>query len=146
VKACCSRDHLAPDRVVWVVRVDERDEVRGDVDPELVLGREAFPLVVGQVEDLLDLFQIVDPMAQLPAPVVPLLVRDVLPDRGAPTDRGSTVRAEHLRRVAPVDERRLRARSPRFGGLMGDGVLDLVGVQLERPPGARRAAEATANA
>ena len=30
------RDHLAADRVVGVVRIDEADEIRGDVHPELV--------------------------------------------------------------------------------------------------------------
>ena len=41
--------------------------------------RQAVALLVGQVEDLLDLLEVVDPVAELPAPVVPLLVGDVLP-------------------------------------------------------------------
>ena len=43
------RDDLAADRVVRVVRVDEADEVRRDVDPELVGRRQALALLVGQV-------------------------------------------------------------------------------------------------
>ena len=39
-------------------------------------------LLVGQLEDLLDLLEVVDPVAELPAPVVPLLVGDVLPASG----------------------------------------------------------------
>ena len=58
-----------------------------DVDPELVRRAQARPLLVGQLQDLLDLLEIVDPVAELPAPVVPLLVRDVGPQRRAPADR-----------------------------------------------------------
>ena len=127
------RDHLAADRVVRVVGVDQADEVRRDVDPELVLGREALALVVGQVQDLGDLLEVVDPVAELPAPVVPLLVRDVLPDRGAAADRRAAVRPEGLGGIASIDERRLGGGQR--GRLVGNRGLDLVGVQLERPPG-----------
>ena len=41
------------------------------------------PLLVGELEDLLDLLEVVDPVAELPAPVVPLRVRDVFPQRSA---------------------------------------------------------------
>ena len=43
------RDDLAADRVVRVVRVDQADEVRRDVDAELVGRGQALALLVGQV-------------------------------------------------------------------------------------------------
>ena len=110
------RDDLAADRVVRVLRVDQADEVRRDVDPELVGGGQPFALLVGQLEDLLDLVELVDPVAQLPAPVVPLRVRDVLEDRGAAADRGRPVGAERTRRVGQVDERRLGGGASRRPG------------------------------
>jgi hypothetical protein len=95
----------AADRVVRVVGVDERHEVGRDVDPELVGSREPLALVVGQVEHLLEVLERVEALRELPAPVVPLLVRDVLPDPGRWLTAG--VGAETLRGVAQVDERRL---------------------------------------
>ena len=56
------RDDLAADRVVRVVGVDQADEVRRDVDPELVRRGQALALLVGQVQDLLDLGEVVDPV------------------------------------------------------------------------------------
>jgi len=77
------RDDLAPDRIVRVVRVHEADEVGRHVHPELVRRGEALALVVGEVEDSLDLAELVDAVGELPAPVVPLLVGHVRPDRCA---------------------------------------------------------------
>ena len=104
------RDDLAADRVGGVVRVDQADEVRRDVDAELVRRREPLTLVVGQVQDRLDLLEVVDPMAELPAPVVPLLVGDVRPERGAPADGRPAVGPELAGRVGEVDERQPRSR------------------------------------
>src|SRR5262249_13585141 len=84
--------------------IDERDEVRRDVDAELVRRAQAFALFVGQVEDLLDLFEVIDAMRQLPAPVVPLLVGHVGPHRRAPADRRLAIRTHPARRVAQIDE------------------------------------------
>ena len=126
------RDDLQPDRVVRVLGVDQAHEVGRDVDPELVRHREALALLVGQLEDLLDLLEVVDPVAELPAPVVPLLVGDVFPDRGAAADGRGAVRAERAGRVGEVDERSL-GRGP--GGLLvGDGGLDLLCVHAGEPP------------
>ena len=121
------RDHLAADRVGRVLRVDEADEVRGDVDPELVRRREARSLLVGQLEDLLDLLEVVDPVRELPAPVVPLLVGNVLPARGAAADGRPAIGTEGAGRVATIDEGRL-GQGPR-GRLVGYRRRDLLGVQ-----------------
>ena len=99
------RDDLPTDGVSRVFGVDEADEVGRDVDAELARRGEAGALVVREVEDLLDLGKVVDPVTQLPAPVIPLGVGDVLPDRGAAADRGSSVGAERASRVGAVDER-----------------------------------------
>ena len=101
------RDDLAADRVVRVVRVDEADEVGGHVHPELVGGGEALALVVGEVQDPLDLGEVVDAVGELPAPVVPLRVRHVLPDRRSPAHSRPSVRAQASRGIAEVDERSL---------------------------------------
>ena len=111
-----ARDDLPADRVVRVLRVHQADEVRRDVDAELLGRGQALALVVGQLEDLLDLLEVVDPVAQLPAPVVPLLVGDVRPQRGAAADRGSPVRPEDLGRVRAVDERDVAPRRARRPG------------------------------
>ena len=126
------RDDLAADRVVGVVGVDQADEVRRDVDPELVRCAQAGALLVGEVEDRLDLLEVVDAVAELPAPVVPLLVGDIGPERRAAADGGPAVRAEHLGGVAAVDERLLGGGLA--GLLVGDRELDLLGVQPVRPP------------
>ena len=80
------RNHLAPNGVVGILRIDQADEVRSDVDPEFVRGGEPGPLFVRQLQDPLDLVEVIDPVAELPPPVVPLGVRNVLPARGTPTD------------------------------------------------------------
>ena len=123
------RDDLATDGIVRVVGVDEAREVRRDVDPELVVRGQPGLLLVGEVQDLADFLERVDPMTELPAPVVPLLVGDVRPDRRAPAARGPAVRTEGLRGVAAVDERRLGEGARRV--LVRDGGLDLLGVQLD---------------
>jgi hypothetical protein len=127
-------DDLAADGVAGIVRVDEADEVGRDVDPELVRSAQALAFLVGQVEDLLDLGQVVDSVTELPAPVVPLLVGHVLVDRRAPTDRRSAVRSEGPRRVGEVEERGLGQGL--LGVLVRDGALDLLGVHAGWPPGA----------
>ena len=119
------RDDLAANRVVRVVRVHQADEVGRDVDPELVGGAQPFALFVAEVQDLLDLREVVDPVRELPAPVIPLLVGDVRPERGTAADRGPAVGAERTGRVAPVDERRLGRRNR---SLLGERRLDLAGV------------------
>ena len=90
-------------------------------------------LLVGQLEDLLDLREVVDPVAQLPAPVVPLRVGHVLPERGAAADGGRAVRAERPGRVGQVDERGLGRGAGRV--LVRDRGLDLLGVQRGRASG-----------
>ncbi len=131
------RDDLATDRVVRILGIDQADEVRGDIDAELVVGRESLSFLIGELEDLLDLFEVVDPVRELPAPVVPLRVRDVLPERGTAADRGLPVGAEHARRIGGVDEWGLGREARHFR--VGDGDLDLLGVQPSGPPAATNA-------
>ena len=95
--------------------------------------RQALALLVGQLEDLLDLGEVVDPVAELPAPVVPLLVGDVLPDRRAAADGRAAVRRRARGPGREVDERRLGGGAG--GVLVGDRGLDLLGVQRGEPPG-----------
>ena len=78
------RDHLSAHGVVGIGRVDQRDEVRRDVHPEQVGGRQSFRLALGELEDLSDLVRRVEAMAELPAPTVPLIVRNVGVQRGSP--------------------------------------------------------------
>ena len=128
-----ARDDLAADRVVGVLGVDQADEVGRDVDPELVGCGQAVPLVIGQLEHLLDLGEVVDPMAELPPPVVPLRVGDVVPDRRPAADGRGAVGTDRERRISQVDERGL-GRAP-GGFLVRDRCLDLLGVQRGEPPG-----------
>ena len=128
------RDDLAADRVGRVVRVDQADEVGRDVDAELVRCRETLPLVIGQVQDRLDLREVVDPMTELPSPVVPLLVGDVRPDRGAPAHGRPAVGPELAGRIGEVDERQFGRGARRV--LVRDGGLDLLGVHAGGPPAA----------
>ena len=100
------RDDLAADRVVRVVGIHEAGEVGRDVDPELVGRGQALALLVGELEDLLEVSEIVDAVAELPLPVVPLLGRHVGPQRCATADRGQAVRPQAQRRVALVHEGR----------------------------------------
>ena len=121
------RDDLAADRVVRVLRVDQADEVRRDVDAELVGRRETLALLIGQLEDPFDLLEVVDPVRQLPTPVVPLLVGHVLEDRRAAADGRLAVGSERPCRVRKVHEGRLRGGA--LGVLMRDHGPDLVCVQ-----------------
>ena len=127
------RDDLQADRIVGVVGVDQAHEVRRDVDAEPVRDRQPLALGVGQVQDLLDLGEVVHAVAELPAPVVPLLIGHVRPHRGPATHGGTPVGSEGAGRIEPVDERGLSCGSGRI--LVGDRRLDLLGVQLSRPPG-----------
>jgi len=126
------RNHLAADRVVRILRVDQADEVRGDVDAELAVGGEAFALVVGELEDLADLFERVDAIAELPAPVVPLLVRHVGPLRCAATAEWLAIGTNGLGWIA-----RIHPGSIGGGGRGGVALQDLRCVHVV-PPTPRR--------
>ena len=101
------RDDLAADRVVGSSGSIRLMKYGVMSTRNLSGAREAGPLLVGEVEDRLDLLEVVDAVAQLPAPVVPLLVGNVVPERRAAADGGLAIRAERLGRVAAVDERLL---------------------------------------
>src|SRR3990172_5284687 len=109
-------DDLAAERVVGVLRVDQAQEVRRDVHAELVRRREALALLVGQLQDPLDFLEVVDPVRELPAPVVPLLIGDVRPTRSTAAARGLPVRTERLGRVAQIHEWRFRRHLDRRTG------------------------------
>ena len=96
------RDDLAPDGVVRVVGVDEADEVRRHIHPELVRCGQTVTLLVGEVEDLLDLGEIVHAVRELPAPVVPLLVGHVHPECRAAAAGRLAIRAQDARGIAWV--------------------------------------------
>ena len=76
---------LQPDRVVGIVGVDQGEVVRRD--GELVLGlqgADGFQLLRGEGEQVAELADGADGVLRLPAPVVPLVVGDVAPERVAP--------------------------------------------------------------
>jgi hypothetical protein len=98
------RYHLAADRVVRIIGVDQAGEVGRDVDAELVRRRQAVALFLGQIEDGCDLVECVDPVRQLPAPIVPLLVWNVGPQRRPPADGGHAVGAQPACGIALIDE------------------------------------------
>jgi hypothetical protein len=79
----CTRNDLLADRVIWVLRIDQRDEVRGHIHAEQAAGLECFALALGQRDDLFYFLDRIQAMAQLPAPVVPLFIRNVGVDWGA---------------------------------------------------------------
>ena len=87
-------------------------------------------------EDLLDLGEVVDAVAELPAPVVPLLIGHIRPHRGAAAHGGTAIRAQGLRRVGGIHERRLGRGAGRV--LVRDRGLDLLGVQRVSTSGLRR--------
>ena len=70
-------DDLLADWVVGVIGVDQRDEVGGHVHPEQAGGGEGFALAFGQREDVLEIFDGVKPVAELPAPAVPFVIRNI---------------------------------------------------------------------
>ena len=89
--------------------------------------RQAVALLVGEVEDLLDLVEVVDAVRELPAPVVPLARRARPPTAGrAPADGRLAVGPKGPRRVARVDE---GLRGGRLGGSSVRRCLDLLLVQ-----------------
>ncbi len=73
----CGGDHLLADWIVRIVRIDQRNEVGRDIHAKQVRCRERFPLAVGERDNLFKLLGGVDPVAELPAPVVPFLVRHI---------------------------------------------------------------------
>ena len=76
-------DDLKADRIAGIVRINQRCEVRGNIHPEQAPGGERFALAVGEVQDLLEVLNRIQAMAELPAPVVPFLRRNILVNRGA---------------------------------------------------------------
>jgi len=122
-------DYLAADRVVGVAGVNQAREIRRDVDPELVVGGEALALLVGEVQDLADLLERVDPVAELPAPVVPFLVGHVRPQWSAAASSREAIGPERLCGVAGIHPWRLRLD---LGGMVPGRETDFLGVHAWR--------------
>ena len=99
------RDDLAPDGVFGVVGIDEADEVRGDVHPELVRRGQALALLVGERQHGAQRLEVVDAVRELPAPVVPALIGDIGPDLRAVAALGPSIRVDRTRRVTRVHPR-----------------------------------------
>ena len=74
-------DDLPPDWTIGIVAVHQCGEVGSNIETETVGGGYTCNLVGSEIDDLLKLFQSVQPMAHLPAPVVPFFVRHVSPER-----------------------------------------------------------------
>ena len=72
-------DDLAANGTRGVIRVDQGGKVGGDVEAEAVLGTDTFLLLGRQANDLSQLLEGVQTMAELPAPVVPLRVGHIGP-------------------------------------------------------------------
>src|SRR5690606_23282803 len=53
-----------------------------DVDAEVIRRRQADDLVLGQAHEAAELLDRVEPVAQLPAPVIPFFPRHILPRGG----------------------------------------------------------------
>ena len=96
------RDDLFADGIVGVVGVDQRDKVRGYIHAKQVRGSECFALGVGQRENLFDFLPGVQPVAQLPAPVVPLFVGHIRESRSAFRWERKVVHGTSKRIVSPL--------------------------------------------
>ena len=67
-------------RTTWVILIHQGSVVWGDPHSEDLQGLfDPVLLLLGQVDDLLQVLQRRDPVADLPVPVVPLLLSDVFP-------------------------------------------------------------------
>jgi hypothetical protein len=77
------RDNLLAHRTAGVVGIDEAGKVGGDIDPEQAFAAERLAFGSGQVDHPLQLGDGVEPVAHLPAPIHPLLIRHILPVGGA---------------------------------------------------------------
>ena len=82
LQLCSGRNDLPPDRASGVVAVHQCSKIRGDVEAEAILRGHAGDFVGRELDDALQLFEGVEAMAHLPAPVVPLVVWNIAP-RGA---------------------------------------------------------------
>jgi hypothetical protein len=73
-----ARNHLATNRTIRIVAVDQGEEVRRDGKGELMTDLlDACALFGRQLDQRFERFQRRDAMAQLPPPIVPFGVRDV---------------------------------------------------------------------
>ena len=67
------RNQLLPNRTIWVVAVDQVEEIRGDRERQLLTGKKATGLLVGRERHMLfKLGHTRDSVLQLPHPVAPI--------------------------------------------------------------------------
>src|SRR5450759_5499786 len=77
-----SWDNLFADRIVWVVRINQGNEIRCYIHPEEMRFTECLTLRFGKGDYFTDFICGIQAMTQLPAPVVPLFFRDICESRG----------------------------------------------------------------
>jgi hypothetical protein len=59
-------------------RVDQRDKVRGDLNPEKIRAESASRSLSGQGKHFFKIFNRIQAVAELPAPVIPFFIRHIL--------------------------------------------------------------------
>jgi hypothetical protein len=78
-----ARNHLAPNGTIWILRVDEIKEMRGNRERELVSGKDhPGPFIPAQDNSLFELLEIGDSIFKLPFPVIPEFGSDIGPESG----------------------------------------------------------------
>ena len=75
------RDHLAPDRAIWIVRINEIEKMGRDGQRKFVTGQNNPSALFGRERNLLfELLQVGDTVFKLPFPVVPELGNNIGPE------------------------------------------------------------------
>src|SRR6266498_840193 len=72
-----ARDDLFANWIVGIVRVNQGYEVRRDIYAEQTAGVQCLSFRISQRDDLLEIFNCIQAMAQLPAPIVPFFIRNI---------------------------------------------------------------------
>jgi hypothetical protein len=72
---------LLADRAHRVIRIDQAGKIRGNIQPKFVFRGNTFNFFLGKINEGFEDFQVVDAVAELPAPIIPFFIRDICPDR-----------------------------------------------------------------
>ena len=75
---CGGRNHLPAYRIGWVARVDQGSIVGGDFYSKKTVRLQCFLLTACEREYLFEIFNRVQTVAQLPVPIVPFFIRNIL--------------------------------------------------------------------